>query len=78
MLYSYSLINPTNYVFMFDKAEYTYLKNGGISTVYYYPLPVNSTIIDYLMTKNYDKDRLSAEVSFVGSLYNESHTFLIV
>lgn len=27
------------------------------------------------MTKNYDKDRLSAEVSFVGSLYNESHTF---
>lgn len=75
MLYSYSLINPTNYVFMFDKAEYTYLKKGGISTVYYYPLPVNSTIIDYLTTKNYDKDRLSAEVSFVGSLYNESHTF---
>lgn len=75
MLYSYSLINPTNYVFMFDKQEYLKLKNGGINTVYYHPLPVNSTIIDFLMEKPFDRDKLSAEVSFVGSLYNEDHNF---
>lgn len=75
MLYSYSLINPTNYVFMFDKQEYLTLKNGGINTVYYHPLPVNSTIIDFLMEKPFDRDKLSAEVSFVGSLYNEDHNF---
>ena len=75
MLYSYSLINPNNYVFMFDKQEYLHLKNGGINTVYYSPLPVNSTIIDFLMKKPFDREKLSAEVSFVGSLYNEDHNF---
>lgn len=75
MLYSYSLINPVNYVFMFDKQEYLKLKNGGIHTVYYSPLPVNSTIIDFLMKKPFDREKLSAEVSFVGSLYNEDHNF---
>lgn len=73
MLYSYSLINPNNYVFMFDKQEYLHLKNGGISTVYYNPLPVNGTMIDSLMEKPFDRKKLSAEVSFVGSLYNEDH-----
>lgn len=75
MLYSYSLINPNNYVFMFDKQEYLHLKNGGINTVYYSPLPVNGTIIDFLMKKPFDREKLSAEVSFVGSLYNEDHNF---
>lgn len=75
MLYSYSLINPTNYVFMFDKQEYLHLKNGGINTVYYHPLPVNSSIIDFLMEKPFDRNKLSANVSFVGSLYNEDHNF---
>lgn len=75
MLYSYTLINPVNYVFMFDKQEYLRLKNGGISTVYYTVLPCNSTIIDFLLTKPYDHEKLSAEVSFVGSLYNEDHNF---
>lgn len=75
LLYSYSLINPNNYVFMFDKQEYLHLKKGGIHTVYYIPLPVNSTIIDFLMTKPFDQEKLSADVSFVGSLYNEDHNF---
>lgn len=75
MLYSYSLINPTNFVFMFDKQEYLHLKNTGINTVYYSPLPVNSTIIDFLMEKPFDRQKLSADVSFVGSLYNEDHNF---
>lgn len=75
MLYSYSLINPNNYVFMFDRQEYIHLKNGGINTIYYTPLPVNSTIIDYLMEKPFDRNKLSADVSFVGSLYNEDHNF---
>lgn len=75
MLYSYSLINSVNYVFMFDKEEYLKLKKGGINTVYYSPLPVNSTIIDFLMQKPFDIEKLSADVSFVGALYNEDHNF---
>lgn len=33
-LYSCTLINPCNYVFLFDKATYLTFKNAGISTVY--------------------------------------------
>ena len=75
LLYSYELINPVNYVFLFDKQEYLKLRNGGITTVYYSVLPVNSTIIDFLMKKPFDRAKLSADVSFVGSLYNEDHNF---
>lgn len=75
MLYSYTLINPNNYVFLFDRQEYLTLKNGGVSTVYYHPLPANGSIIDHLLTKDYDHKRLSADVSFVGALYNEDHNF---
>ena len=75
MLYSYTIINDNNYVFLFDRQEYTKLRNMGISTVYYMPLPVNATIIDHLLNKEYDHEKLSAEVSFVGALYHEDHDF---
>lgn len=74
-LYSHTLINPNNYVFLFDREDYLTFWRGGVRTVYYHPLPVNATIIDYLETKPYDRKKLSAEVSFVGSLYNEEHNF---
>lgn len=74
-LYSYTLIYPTNYVFIFDKQEYLKLHNMGITTVYYITLPVNGTIIDFLSKKEFDRKKLSCEVSFVGSLYNEDHNF---
>lgn len=75
LLYSYTLIYPTNYVFIFDKQEYLKLHNMGITTVYYTTLPVNATIIDYLIQKDFDREKLTCDVSFVGSLYNEDHNF---
>lgn len=75
MLYSYTLINPNNYVFLFDKHEYLTFRNSGIETVYYSPLPVNGTKIEHLLAKEYNHNRLSSEVSFVGALYNEEHNF---
>lgn len=74
-LYSYTIIYPTNYVFLFDTNEYFKLKSMGISTVYYTPLPVNASIIEYLSTKNFDKKKCTCDISFVGSLYNEAHNF---
>ena len=37
-LYSCSLINSCNYVFLFDKATYLTFHNAGINTVYYLSL----------------------------------------
>ena len=42
LLYSYTIINPCNYVFIFDKTQYMELSNEGIETVYYCPLAVNT------------------------------------
>ena len=75
-LYSYTIINPVNHVFIFDKDQYMSLKKEGINTVYYAPLCVNTdrmermrAAADYAnMAKLYKSD-----ISFVGSMYNEKH-----
>lgn len=72
-LYSYTIIYPTNYVFLFDRHEYLTLRNMGINTVYYTILPVNATIIDFLNKKEFDRQKCTCDISFVGSLYNEAH-----
>ena len=75
MLYSYTLINPVNYVFHFDSQEYLKLKKGGISTIYYHPLPASIKNLPELQKPSSLSNLLSAEVSFVGSLYHESNNF---
>lgn len=74
-LYSYTIIYPTNHVFMFDKQEYLKFCNMGINTIHYMPLPVNATIIDFLSKKDFDREKCTCDISFVGSLYNEDHNF---
>ncbi len=69
-LYSYTIINPCNYVFIFDKAQYLDLKKEGIQTVYYAPLAVNTRRIRRQLAGG---SRYGNEVSFVGSMYNEKH-----
>lgn len=73
-LYSYTIINPCNYVFLFDKTLFYSLKNEGIETVYYLPLCVNEKRLRALPNpSDADITRYSSDVSFVGSLYTEEH-----
>ncbi|MBQ4284560.1 MAG: glycosyltransferase [Lachnospira sp.] len=73
-LYSYTIINPCNYVFIFDSAQYLDLKQKGINTVYYAPLAVNINRLERQLSN--DKGvKYKAPVSFVGSMYNEQHNF---
>ena len=72
-LYSYTVAYPTNYVFLFDFELYRTLKEGGIDTVYYMVLPVNSEKILEMIKKPYDRSRTVCDISFVGNLYNEDH-----
>lgn len=69
-LYSYTIINPCNYVFIFDRAQYFDLKKEGINTVYYAPLAVNT---DRLNKQTGKLSGFNCDVSFVGSMYNEKH-----
>jgi len=75
-LYSYTLINSCNYVFLFDKACYYDFAKEGIETVYYLPLCANTKRLSAMQLPLNQKNLLFADVSFVGSLYNEKHNFL--
>lgn len=72
-LYSYTVTYPTNYIFLFDSNIVNYFRSEGISTFYYMPLPVDPYKIGKMLKQTYDVSKLSADVSFVGCLYNEEH-----
>lgn len=69
MLYSQTVVNPCNVIYIFDKTVYLQFHNAGISTVYYMPLAVDTKRLDQM-------DRpmqlpFIYDISFVGSLYLE-------
>lgn len=72
-LYSYTITNPCNYIFLFDSAQYLELKNGGINTVYYMPMAVNVARLDKMICTPQVHQIFDSEVSFIGSMYNEKH-----
>lgn len=72
-LYSYTVLNKCNYIFLFDKEQYLTLHNAGIQTVYYLPLAANVRRLDAMQPTAAIHEKLDTDVSFVGSLYNESH-----
>lgn len=78
LLYSYTIINPCNYVFIFDKTQYMELKKEGINTVYYVPLAVNTDRMKRMFNVSAaDRKKLAdiygGDIAFVGALYNEKH-----
>lgn len=75
-LYSYTVINPCNYIFLFDKACYLDFAKEGISTVYYLPLCANTARLSAMHLSADKRSIVSSDVSFVGSLYNEKHNLL--
>lgn len=72
-LFSTTILNPCNYVFLFDKTMYVQLKNGGINTVYYLPMMANTERLDRLVVPENVRGTVSSDVSFVGSMYNEKN-----
>lgn len=70
MLYSYTAINPCNAIYVFDRALCQEFQAAGIKTVHYLPMAANTKRLDALgfPAPAYD-------ISFVGSLYTESHNF---
>ncbi len=48
MLYSYTVINPCNVIYVFDKELYLEFHNAGIRTVHYLPMAANTERLDRL------------------------------
>lgn len=70
-VYSYTVINPCNYIFLFDYALYEDLMVNGISTVYYLPLGINEKRLGNLKNTSERQRKYAGDISFVGSLYSE-------
>ncbi|MCM1156651.1 MAG: DUF3880 domain-containing protein [Roseburia sp.] len=71
LLYSYTVINPCNIIYIFDKELYLEFHNAGITTVHYLPMSANTGRLDALFaSQSYLYD-----ISFIGSLYTEKHNF---
>lgn len=70
MLYSYTAINSCNAIYVFDQALCREFHKAGIKTVHYLPMAANTERLDALGFPEPVYD-----ISFVGSLYNESHNF---
>lgn len=77
MLYSYTVINPCNTIYVFDKALCQEFNQSGISTVHYLPMAANTDRLDRLSPACTAPAQSPAryEISFVGSLYTEKHNF---
>ena len=74
-LFSYTLINPCNYVFLFDSQVYELFASQGFETVYYLPLAAATSRYDAISVTEDDREKWGGRISFVGSLYNESHNY---
>lgn len=60
---------PTTYVFAFDSDDARRYREAGITQAYYMPLAVNLDYFDKIHCSVSDQQKYSADVSFVGSLY---------
>ena len=76
-LYSGSLANPWNRIFLFDRAQYEEFSPKNPGCIFYLPLASNPARWNSVIANASRKDitRFSGEVSFVGSLYTEKSAY---
>lgn len=60
---------PTNHVFFFDQDEYRQYKKMGFDTVHHMELAVNCARLDELRVTEAQIEKYSADISFIGSMY---------
>ena len=75
VLYSYTLINSCNSVYLFDSQMYEDFASKGIKTVHYLPLAAPVSRYDRIELTKEERDTWGARISFVGGLYNDRGNF---
>lgn len=76
-LYSHSIQNPCNKIFLFDSALYNEFYRYNPDNIFYTPLATNMLHNDQICTSasSSANRRFSADISFIGSLYSEKCMF---
>lgn len=73
LTYSDTIFNSCNHIFLFDSRMVYDLQQLGVRQCYYLPMAVNPERLESLHATPEQIRLLEADVSFVGSLYNEKH-----
>lgn len=76
-LYDNAIKNPCNRIFMFDKASYLDFYDKNPNCIFYLPLATNITRTNKLFntTASELKKKYEADISFIGSTYQEKCAF---
>lgn len=75
MLFSKTLSNSCNYIFLFDKDMVQKFSPRNPGHVFYMPLGTNMKHWDEIKVSEQERKKYQAEVSFVGSLYTEKSKY---
>lgn len=77
LLYSYTVIFPTNHIFLFDRSWVEEFHRNRIDTVQYMPMAADAERLTALCGETSDKEneKYREDIAFVGSLYRDSHDF---
>ncbi len=72
-LYSYTMLNRCNRIFLFDKELCLTFWQSGFPHIYYLPMAVNASRIGHMLANQSaeTKKQYACDISFVGSLYAE-------
>lgn len=70
-VYSYTVLNACNRIFLFDRTMYEELHQAGIGTVYYLSLGINEKRLEKLQNTKEKRKKYQCDISFVGSMYSE-------
>lgn len=79
LLYSFTTIYPTNYIYVFDKKQCLEFRQAGINTVHYLPMAANTARLEKMTPDTLPENQKNilphTGISFIGSMYTEKHTF---
>ncbi len=70
-LYSDTLSNPVNYVFLFDYTQYEEFHSKNPGHIFYLPLGCDLELWNQINITPEDHKKYDCDISFVGSLYTE-------
>jgi len=69
-MYNYSVFHPENYIFTFDFQDVVKFRAMGVKHIYYLPLAAAPKRVHNVLSER--RERVTAEISFVGRLYERS------
>lgn len=70
-LYSKSITNSCNYIFLFDQCQYQDIAPLNPGHIFYLPLATDPDYMQSVVKADNSGDKFASQLSFVGSLYTE-------